>query len=124
MILRSTSLKAVARLAVAALLFTQAALVGAACLRPEHDVARAIAQVAAPPCHQETGSDGNLCVAHCLGELQSLNKHATKLPAFGEVPALVVPVPAPRRALRVYAYQAPARACTAPPRILFSRLLI
>jgi hypothetical protein len=123
------SIRTVKRIALsllAALLFAQGALAAAGCDRLQRAPAEAIAVAGeeTPPCHQSQRSMDNLCVLHCLGEFQSLDKPSAKLPALGDAPVLVVLVPAPRWALRVYAPDAPARVSAPPPRILFSKLLI
>jgi hypothetical protein len=74
-----------ARLALAAMLFTQAALVFAACKSAWRAPALVIA-LAAPPgndatCHEQDGN-ANLCLAHCLVEDQSLDKPLVKVPAL------------------------------------------
>ncbi len=117
-----------ARCALAAMLFTQAAMAFAAC----ESVARAPAAVIAlaahsaggENCHDE-GTNLNLCLAHCLGEDQSLDKHIVKVPAFSALVLLHGPtayvspriMSAPRRLTMPHA-GAP------PPRILFQSLLI
>jgi hypothetical protein len=81
--------------------------------------------LSAPPCHQEEqGPATGVCVAHCLTDLQSLDKPSVSLPALGDVAVLTVVLPAPHQMLWLYAPAAPARASAPPPRILFSKLLI
>ena len=125
MALRST-LKGMARLALAAMLFAQAALVFAAC----ESVRRAPAlALAAPPgsdatCHEQ-GRNVNLCLAHCLGEDQSLDKPLVKVPALSVAPIFFMPAvlvsPHEARAPRRLAVP---HAAGPPPRILFQSLLI
>jgi hypothetical protein len=117
-----------ARVALAAMLFTQAALVFAACESAWRAPALVIAH-AAPPgnnvtCHEQDGN-ANLCLAHCLGEDQSLDKPLVKVPALSAAPVFSMPAVlvspheahAPRRL-------AVPHAPGPPPRILFQSLLI
>ena len=127
MVSRST-LKAMARWALGALLFAQAALAVAACESVRRAPALAIAlaehRVGGENCHQQE-RNLNLCLAHCLGEDQSLDKPLLKVPALSGAPVLAVPAVivsphdacAPRR-------MAVPRAAAPPPRILFQSLLI
>lgn len=127
MISRST-LKRMARLALAAMMFTQAALTFAACesvrRAPALVIALAEHRIESGNCHEQA-INVNLCLAHCLGEDQSLDRPIVKVPALIAVSALYMPVVlaslrdscAPRRMAVPYA-GAP------PPRILFQSLLI
>jgi hypothetical protein len=117
-----------ARLALAAMLFTQAALVFAACESAWRAPALAIA-LAAPPgndatCHEQSGN-ANLCLAHCLGEDQSLDKPLVKVPALSVAPVFFMPAvfvsPHEARAPRRLAVP---HAAGPPLRILFQSLLI
>ena len=66
MFCRST-LKGVARVALAALLFAQAALALAGCDWLRAAPALAIsASSSQPPCHEAPAVNANLCLAHCL----------------------------------------------------------
>lgn len=117
-----------ARWALAAMLFTQAAMAFAACesvgRAPAAVIALAAHSADSENCHDE-GSNPNLCLAHCLGEDQSLDKHVVKVPVFSALVFLHGPtayaspckVSAPRRLTMPHA-GAP------PPRILFQSLLI
>ena len=127
MVLRS-KLKGMARLALAAILFTQAALVFAACesawRAPALVIALAERRIDGENCH-ERGINVNLCLAHCLGEDQSLDKPLVKVPALSAAPVFSMPAVlvspheahAPRRL-------AVPHAPGPPPRILFQSLLI
>ena len=127
MVSRST-LKGMARLALAAVMFTQAALVFAACESAWRSPARVIALVEqgidGENCH-EPAINANLCLAHCLGEDQSLDKPLVKVPAPSVAPAFFMPVVfvsppeacAPRRLAVPHAAGPPAR-------ILFQSFLI
>mgnify|MGYP001618289441 CR=1 FL=1 len=125
MISRST-LKAMARLALAALLFAQAAMALAACESVRRAPALALAEhrIDGETCHEQ-GRNVNLCFTHCLGEDQSLDKPLVKVPALAGAPILSVPVSraslhdpcAPR-------YPGVPPAAAPPPRILFQSLLI
>lgn len=119
------SLKRIAGVLLGVMLFAQAAFAFAGCDWWERAPAEAIARMSAPPCHQEEqGPATSVCVAHCLTDLQSLDKPSVTLPALGDVAVLMVILPAPDQMLWVYASAAPARASAPPPRILFSKLLI
>jgi hypothetical protein len=127
MVSRST-LTGMAQLALAAMLFAHAALLFAACesawRAPALIIALAEHGIDGEHCHEQ-GINVNLCLAHCLGEDQSLDKPLVKVPALAGAPILSVPVPraslhdacAPRH-LGVPPTAAP------PPRILFQSLLI
>ena len=76
------------------MLSVQAAFAFAACVSPEREPARAIAQMDVPPCHEQESNTDGLCVLHCLGDQQSLDKPSAKLPSLGEAPVLVFLAPA------------------------------
>ena len=127
MVSRST-LKAMARLALAAMLFTQAALVFAACesawRAPALVIALAEQATDDGNCH-EPAINANLCLAHCLGEDQSLDKPLVKIPALCAAPVFFMAAElvsqheacVPRRL-------AVPHAAGPPLRILFQSLLI
>jgi hypothetical protein len=102
----------------------QAAFAFAACVSPEREPARAIAQMDVPPCHEQESKTDGLCVLHCLGDRQSLDKPSVKLPSLGEAPVLVVLTPMLHSAPYVRRHDAPVRVSAPPSRILFSKLLI
>jgi len=81
----------VGKLALAAMLFAQAAFALAACdlisRTPAHAFAMAGAYVPDPNCH-EPGGGANLCLAHCQAENQSLDKPQVKVPALALQPVL------------------------------------
>ncbi len=122
------NVRAMARWALAAMLFAQAAMGFAACesigRAPAVVIALAERSASGENCHDE-GTNLNLCLAHCLGEDQSLDKHIVKVPAFSALVLLHGPtayvspriMSAPRRLTMPHA-GAP------PPRILFQSLLI
>lgn len=127
MVPRST-LNGMARLALAAMLFTQAALVDAACesawRAPALVIALAEHRIDGENCHQQ-GINVNLCLAHCLGEDQSLDKPFAKVPALSAAPVLSMPV----ALVSLHGARAPRRspvphAGAPPPRILFQSLRI
>ena len=118
-----------ARTLIGALLFAQAALALAACdWARRAPAARAIAQAeqpsAEPACHEQQGQYVNLCVAHCLGEDQSLDKPVFPVPAFVAAPVLALPqiTLAAQHGLRDSRYLPPAAG--PPPRIRFQSLLL
>ena len=127
MISRST-LNAMARLALAAMLFTQAVLVFAACesawRAPAFVIALAEHRMDGENCHEQ-GINVNLCLAHCLGEDQSLDKPLVTVPARAGAPVLCVPVlhVAPHDECAPPHLGVPP-AATPPPRILFQSLRI
>jgi hypothetical protein len=67
----------------------------------------------------------NLCLAHCLGEDQSLDKPLVKVPALSAAPVFSMPalLVSPHEA-RVPRRLAVPHAPGPPPRILFQSLLI
>ena len=127
MLLRST-LKGIARLALAAILFAQAALGLAACESVWRSPALAIAHAKGPTdgenCHEQ-GGNVNLCLAHCLGENQSLDKPVVKVPAFLVAPVFLVPTVSVLHVdVRVPQRRALTQAAGPPLRILFQSFLI
>jgi hypothetical protein len=115
------------RLLLGAFLLAQAALALAACDWSARDAARAVAMVAGSgdaPCH-ESGAvppDSGLCLPHCLGTLQSLDKPSLAFPVLVALPAFSAPLSAPT--LRVPPRERPLAASAPPPRILFQSFLI
>lgn len=121
-------LKVMARLALAAMLFTQATLVFAACesawRAPASVIALADREIDGENCHEQ-GINVNLCLAHCLGEDQSLDKPLVKLPVFPSAPIFSVPVIfVAFHDMRALRRQAPPPAAGPPPRILFRSFLV
>ena len=111
----------VARLMLAAMLYTQAALAMAPCDEVERSAARAIAE-SAQTCHEPEQSP-NLCVNQCLAGDQ--NQYTPELPVLAP-PALPVLV-ATASVLRQFSerfFSLPLRATHPPPRILFQTFLI
>ena len=115
-------LRHAARTLIGALLFAQAAVALAACESLRRAPALAIAQAAQPAaesrCH-EPERNVNLCVAHCLGEDQSLDKASVSIPAFAATPVLLLSLVAlaPQLAARDAEFVSPAAG--PPPRIRF-----
>ena len=127
MFFRST-LKQAARLAVAAILFTQAALVFAACESASRTPALVIALADrgahGENCHEQE-INVNLCLAHCLGGDQSLDKPLLKVPALPATTVFFMPlVLFPQHQARAPVRPAVPHAVGPPPRILFQSLLI
>jgi len=86
------ALKGWARLLLAALLFAHGALSLAACTWMQRAPALAVAhanQPAGEPCPM-LEQNKNLCVAHCLGEDQSLDKPSIAMPALAAAPAFAL----------------------------------
>jgi hypothetical protein len=127
MVSRST-LKGMARLALAAMLFTQAALVFAACesawRAPALVIALAEHRIDGENCHEQ-GINANLCLAHCLVEDQSLDKPLVKVPALSAATVFFMPATfvSPHEARAPQRWAVPHTA--GPPlRILFQSFLI
>jgi hypothetical protein len=83
----------VARSLIAALLFAQGALALAACDWMRRAPALAVAQSGQPAPSAECQMlerSVNLCVAHCLGEDQSLDKPSILMPALAVAPVPVL----------------------------------
>ena len=112
--------------ALAAMLFAQAAFALMAC-----DTSRmpSRAQMLAQseeqaPCHQPA-ENVNLCLAHCQGAEQTLDKHQLKkLPAPSAVAVPEVREWQPARRSFAWTPRAPSPAAGPPPRILYRSLLI
>jgi hypothetical protein len=112
--------------ALAAMLFAQAAFALAACdpARPASRALMIVAQNAEYATCHEPSENANLCLVHCQGAEQTLDKHQVKVP---ETSLLAVP---PVRAWQEarqpirWAPRAPHPAAGPPPRILFRSLLI
>ncbi len=127
MFLRST-LKRLGQLALAAMVFTQVALAFAACESSQRAPALVIAlaerQVNGEHCH-DAAINVNLCLAHCLGEDQSLDKPPVQVPAPSIAPLFILPpvFAAPREAWAPQRLAVP-QAAGPPARILFHSLLI
>ena len=124
--LSRSALKAMARMALIAVLFTQAAIAIAACESVRRAPALALAelQLGDAGCHEQPGNV-NLCLAHCLGEDQSLDKPQLKVPALYGALALAVPAPiVSLHDARPIRYRSAPPACAPPPRILYHSFLI
>jgi hypothetical protein len=114
----------VAQCMLGVVLFAQAAIASAACDLERASPARAFAQTASPPCHEETKQNANLCLAHCLSADQSTDTPQLVVPAWiGAAPlAIAVVVPVRDRVLGLqHVLPHPA---APPPRILFQSFLI
>jgi hypothetical protein len=117
------------RLLLGAFLLAQAALALAACDWGARDAARAVAMAAGggdAPCHESgnTAPASNLCLTHCLGEQQSLDKPTIAVPALAPEAVLFIACAVFSRAQRVVRRERPLAASAPPPRILFQSLLI
>jgi hypothetical protein len=115
-----------ARVALGAILFTQAALVAAACQLPERSPAKAILSGGTPPCHAQgepAPANVNLCVAHCLADLQNLDKASPAVPPTATGPVLIVGLAANVGRLPLQRERAKP-AVGPPPRILLHSFLI
>ena len=117
------------RLVLAAFLLAQAALAVAACDWGARDAAQAVAMVAGKsdaPCHESgnTTLASGLCLTHCLGELQSLDKPTFAVPVLAPMAVLFIAPAVFSRAQRVACRERPLAVSAPPPRILFQSLLI
>ena len=111
--------------ALAAMLFTQAAFALAAC---ESARASSRATMLATPaeeagCHQPA-DNGNLCMMHCQGREQTLDKHQVKVPDVSLQPVRIgqaaenIPQPL------LWSVRLPLPAAGPPPHILYRSLLL
>ena len=108
------------------MLFAQAAFALAAC-DPGRMASRAQMLAAQSeehaPCH-EPAENVNLCLAHCQGAEQTLDKHQVKVPALSLVAVLAARSgPDPRQPI-AWALKTPSPVVGPPPRILFRSLII
>ena len=113
--------------ALAAMLFAQAAFALAAC-DPARAASRALVIVAQSAeyaaCH-EPADNSNLCLVHCQGGQQTLDKHQVKVPELALQAVLAVPArQEARQPIIRWTPRAPSPAAGPPPRILFRSLLI
>ena len=92
--LNRASRLAVARIALALMLFAQGAMAWSACELPERAPEQALRPAALPlGCDQMTAEPeavSAVCFSHCLAGKQSLDKPALDLPALSPVAALIV----------------------------------
>jgi hypothetical protein len=112
--------------ALAAMLFAQAAFALAACDPAQaQSLARMIAAQQDEPatCHEPTDS-ANLCLAHCQGRDQTLDKHQAKLPALPADAVLVLRLRQDFHQPPAWVAREPAPVVGPPPHILFRSLLI
>lgn len=117
-----------ARLVLGAFLLAQAALALAACNMGARDAAFAVAMAAGSgdaPCHEseKTAPDSGLCLPHCLGEQQSLDKPSFAVPALAPVAVLFITPTVFSHAPRVACRERPLAASAPPARILFQSFL-
>ena len=120
--MRSRRRLAGAVVALAGMLFLQAAVALAPCETPGRSaaLARAAAMAAMPQCPES--DQASLCLAHCASEDQTILKVALELPQL-VVPA--APVPAFPANLPTAEKPAPHLAAAGPPpRILFQSFLL
>lgn len=123
MFFRST-LKWTARLALAALLFAQAALALAGCDWPRAAPLAIGASSSQPPCHEVPAINANLCLAHCLSADQSADTPQIVVPVWVDCAPITVVVSERwiARAMDVqFVLPWPS---VPPPRILFQTFLI
>src|SRR5258705_12322995 len=123
MLLRS-HVRTAARTMLAALLFAQAAVAGAACEMPDRAPAKAVTHDPAMPCHEDPAPNTNLCLAHCLSGDQSADTPQVGMPAWNGAVVLTVEIfdrcsIRSTSLLRYFPHPA-----APPPRILFQSFLI
>ena len=114
--------------ALAAMVFVQAALALAACrfdgAAAERIMASGTSEANAHPCH-EPAESVNLCLAHCRGDKQTLDKPQVKVPAPSiQQAALAINVWPQLQLVGLAGRPAPVPTVAPPPRILFQSFLI
>jgi hypothetical protein len=111
-------------LALAGMLFLQAAIAFAPCELPGRSAATGMAAAMAgmPDCHEADAA--NLCLAHCASQDESLLKVSLELPQLATPPATPIVVAARIAALRVDKPGLPLSAAGPPARILFRSFLL
>jgi hypothetical protein len=117
------------RLILGAFLLAQAGLALAACEWGARDAARAVTVAAGSgdaPCHgsAKTAPDSGLCLPHCLGEQQSLDKPSFAVPALAWIAVLWIAPAASPHAQSAVRRERPRPAAAPPARILFQSLQI
>jgi hypothetical protein len=126
MFFRST-LKRMARLALAATLFAQMAVVFAACESAGRTPARAIALAESEPgggnCHEQE-INANLCLVHCLSTDQSADTPQVVVPAWIASTPITVATSDRRDGRALHLQYTLPRPSAPPPRILFQSFLI
>ena len=128
MILSRRRVRFAGMVALAAMVFVQAALALAACRFDGAESARILAsgisEANAHPCHEPAESI-NLCLAHCRGDKQTLDKPQVKVPAPSiQQAALTVNVWPQLPLIGLSGRPAPVPTAAPPPRILFQSFLI
>ena len=128
MLSRRTLLR-MTRLILGAFLLAQAALALAACEWGARDAARAVTVAAGSgdaPCHEsgKTAPDSVLCLPHCLGQQQSLDKPSFAVAALAPIAVLWIAPAASAHAQSTVRRERPRPAAAPPARILFQSFLI
>jgi len=124
MLLRRPQVRGIARIALAAVLFAQAAIAAAACNMPDRSPARAFEEEVAMPCHQTAPQNKNLCLSECLSADQSADTPQVVVPVWSGAVALTVAIAESTRMHVVTPRRMTPRAAAPPPRILFHSFLI
>jgi hypothetical protein len=122
-----SKLKGMARMALAAMLFTQAALVFAACesawRAPALVIASAEERAEGANCHEQE-MNANLCLAHCLSADQSAVTPQVVIPPWIDFPPIIVAVMDRKDGRAESLRFTLPRPAAPPPRILFQSFLI
>jgi len=115
----------VAQLALAVVLFAQAALATAACdwlqAAPAHAIA---ANSIEQSCHEEPTNNANLCLAHCLSTDQSADTPQVVIPVWIDYAPITVAAIDRRNTHAADVKYVLPRPSAPPPRILFQSFLI
>lgn len=108
------------------MLFAQAAFALASCdhYRARSHALMIAAQAAERSACHEPAENGNLCLAHCQGGDQTLDKHQVKVPESFVQPVLVIRGLQARARPVLLPARLSAPVAGPPPRILFQPLLI
>ena len=106
------------------MVYVQGAFAATLCSMQSPSAAVAIAQSNAAPCHESEDArpNPNLCVAHCEGQSQSLDKPQVTVPEFFLVATGVLHVDSLLHARQAHPIPPSAVALGPPPRILFQSL--
>ncbi|HSA69436.1 MAG TPA: hypothetical protein VLF65_07505 [Burkholderiales bacterium] len=120
------SLRFLGIVALTAMVFAQAAFALAACddyRAQSRALLAATEQAETIGCH-EAEVNANICLAHCQGRDQTLDKHRVNVPAASLHPVLTIRSGQPARQPDLVFARLPQAIAAPPARILFQSLLI